>query len=79
MDTRVGQKTFYPYICIFSDLLTLPDDLAMLEEASKTPVEQLSLEVTQLDNQIKKIQTQMSAPNIQADVKNQSREFLQVR
>ena len=70
---------FYPYICIFSDLLTLPDDLAILEEAGKTPVDQLSLEVTQLDNQIKKIQTQLSAPNILAAVRNQGREFLQVK
>ena len=61
----------------YSDLLTLPDDLAILEEAGKTPVEQLSSEVTQLDNQIKKIQNQMNAPNTQSDVKNQSREFLQ--
>ena len=58
------------------DLLTLPEDLSVLEEASKTSVEQLSLEVTQLDKQIKKIANQMNAPNTQADVKNQMSEFL---
>ena len=58
------------------ELLSLPDDLNVLEEASKTSMEQLSIEVTQLDNQIKKIQNQMNAPNTQKDVKNQMSEFL---
>ena len=58
------------------EILTLPDDLAVLEDASKTSLDQLSIEVTQLDNQIKKIQNQMEAPNTQADVRNQMSEFL---
>ncbi len=61
------------------DLLTLPDDLAILEDASKTSIEQLGIEITQLYNQINKIQNQMKAPNTQADVRNQMSEFLQVR
>ena len=59
------------------ELLTLPEDLAVLDDASKTSMDQLSIEVTQLDNQIKKIQNQMNAPNTQKDVKNQMSEFLQ--
>ena len=51
------------------ELLSLPDELSVLEDASKTSLEQLRAEVTQLDNQIKKIQNQMEAPNTQADVK----------
>ena len=51
------------------ELLSLPEELAVLEDASKTSLEQLRSEVTQLDNQIKKIQNQMEAPNTQADVK----------
>merc|ERR1719468_792842 len=35
------------------ELLTLPEDLAVLDDASKTSMDQLSIEVTQLDNQIK--------------------------
>ena len=57
-----------------SELLTLPDDLAVLEEASRNTLEQLSIEVNQLDNQIKKIANQMK--QAQADVKNQMSEFL---
>jgi hypothetical protein len=60
------------------DLLTLPEDLAVLEDASKTSLDQLRIEVTQLDNQINKIQNQMKAPNTQADVREQMREFLEV-
>ena len=51
------------------ELLSLPEELAVLDDASKTSLEQLRSEVTQLDNQIKKIQNQMEAPNTQADVK----------
>ena len=57
-----------------SELLTIPEDLAILEEASKTSLEQLSIEVTQLDNQIKKIANQMK--QAQEDVKKQMSEFL---
>merc|ERR1719225_2527160 len=37
-----------------SELLTIPEDLAILEEASRNTLEQLGIEVNQLDNQIKK-------------------------
>ena len=58
----------------FQELLTIPEDLAILEEASKTTVESLGSEVNQLDNQIKKIANQMK--QAQDDVKNQTSEFL---
>ena len=58
------------------ELLTLPEDLSIIEEACKTSMDQLRIEVTQLDNQIKKIQNQMNNKNTQADVKNQMSEFL---
>ncbi len=60
------------------ELLTLPEDLSILDDASKTTLEQLGMEVNQLHNQINKIQNQMKAPNTQADVRNQMSEFLQV-
>lgn len=57
-----------------SELLTIPDDLSILEEASKTSLENLQIEVNQLDNQIKKIANQMK--QAQEDVKKQMINFL---
>merc|ERR1719216_329760 len=58
------------------DLLTLPDDLVVLEEASKTSLEQLRQEITKLFNQVNKIQNQMKNPKTQKDVQAQMSEFL---
>ena len=61
------------------DLLTLPDDFALLEEASKTPIDILQVEIKKLETQINKIQNQMKAPNVKAEVKNLMSDFLPVR
>ncbi len=44
----------------------------------RTSLETLKQDVTKLDGQINKIQTQMKNPNTTADVKNQMKEFLPV-
>ena len=61
------------------ELLSLPDDLAILEEASKTPLETLRADIAKLDSQISKILTQMKNPNTKEDVKRQMNAFLPVR
>ena len=58
------------------ELLSLPDDLTILDEASKTPLETLASDVSKLDAQISKIQTQMKNPNTKEDVKRQMNAFL---
>jgi len=58
------------------DLLTLVDDLSLLEEACKTSIEALNSDISKLDTQIKKISQQMENPNTEPDVKEQMQEFL---
>ena len=58
------------------ELLTLPEDLAILDEASRTSIEQLKADIGKLNGEINKIQNQMKNPNTKADVKGQMREFL---
>ena len=60
------------------ELLTLPDDLAILEEASRTPLEVLKADIRKLEGQVAEIQTQLKNPNTKADVKKQMEEFLPV-
>ena len=60
------------------ELLTLPDDLAVLEEAARTSLEVLKADIAKLDGQVTKIQTQLKNPNTKADVKKQMEEFLPV-
>ena len=61
-----------------ADLLTLPEDFALLEEASKTPIDILQVEINKLETQIKKIQNQMKAPNVSSEVKDRMGDFLPV-
>ena len=61
-----------------ADLLTLPEDFALLEEASKTPIDILQVEINKLETQIKKIQNQMKAPNVSSEVKERMGDFLPV-
>ena len=58
------------------ELLTLPDDLAILDEASKTPLETLAADIKKLEAQVNKIQTQLKNPNTKADVKRQMDAFI---
>lgn len=58
------------------DLVSIIDDMALLEEASKTPVETLNSDISKLDVQIKRITQQMSSPNTEPDVVEQMEEFL---
>ena len=60
------------------ELLTLPDDLAVLDEAARTSLEVLKADIAKLDGQVTKIQTQLKNPNTKADVKKQMEEFLPV-
>merc|ERR1719297_690280 len=58
------------------ELLTAVEDLAVLEEASKTSIEVLNGDMSKLDSQIKKITTQMANKNTEKDVVAQMEEFL---
>merc|ERR1719232_1587293 len=58
------------------DLLTVVEDLAVLEEASKNSIESLSGDMNKLDGQIKKITNQMTNKNTEKDVVAQMEEFL---
>ena len=60
------------------ELLGLPDDLAVLEEAARTSLEVLKADIGKLDGQVTKIQAQLRNPNTKADVKKQMEEFLPV-
>ena len=60
------------------ELLGLPDDLAVLEEAARTSLEVLKADIGKLDGQVTKIQAQLKNPNTKADVKKQMEEFLPV-
>ncbi|KFB40742.1 AGAP001916-PA-like protein [Anopheles sinensis] len=48
----------------------------MLENATKTTVEQISNEITAIDNRIKKIKKQIELPKTEEDIKFQMEEFL---
>ena len=61
-----------------AELLTLPEDFALLEEAAKTPIDILQVEINKLESQIKKIQNQMKAPNVNPEVKELMSDFLPV-
>uniref|UniRef100_A0A182N5Z4 FH2 domain-containing protein n=1 Tax=Anopheles dirus TaxID=7168 RepID=A0A182N5Z4_9DIPT len=57
-------------------LLEFPGQLTMLENATKTTVEQISNEVNAIDNRIKKIKKQIELPKTDEDIKFQMEEFL---
>uniref|UniRef100_A0A182PC42 FH2 domain-containing protein n=1 Tax=Anopheles epiroticus TaxID=199890 RepID=A0A182PC42_9DIPT len=57
-------------------LLEFPGQLTMLENATKTTVEQISNEVNAIDNRIKKIKKQIELPKTEEDIKFQMEEFL---
>uniref|UniRef100_A0A8W7P0I2 FH2 domain-containing protein n=1 Tax=Anopheles coluzzii TaxID=1518534 RepID=A0A8W7P0I2_ANOCL len=59
-----------------SALLEFPGQLTMLENATKTTVEQISNEVNAIDNRIKKIKKQIELPKTEEDIKFQMEEFL---
>ena len=58
------------------ELLKMPEEMSVLEDATKTTVEQLRNEVNALDLRITNIAKQIDAPNTPADIKNQMEEFL---
>lgn len=60
------------------ELLKMPDEMSVLEEATKTTVDQLRNEVNALDVRIKNIATQIDAPSTPVDIKNQMDEFLRM-
>ncbi|XP_058058441.1 uncharacterized protein LOC131209399 [Anopheles bellator] len=59
-----------------SALLEFPAQLTMLENATKTTVEQINNELTAIDNRIKKIKKQIEMPKTDKDIKFQMEEFL---
>uniref|UniRef100_A0A182VQZ9 FH2 domain-containing protein n=1 Tax=Anopheles minimus TaxID=112268 RepID=A0A182VQZ9_9DIPT len=59
-----------------SSLLEFPGQLTMLENATKTTVEQISNEVNAIDNRIKKIKKQIELPKTEEDIKFQMEEFI---
>merc|ERR1712106_1058882 len=58
------------------ELLSIVDDLAVLEEASRTSIEVLNGDINKLDGQIRKISVQMKSSNTEPDVAAQMDEFL---
>lgn len=58
------------------ELVSIIDDLVLLEEASKTSIEALNTDINKLDTQITKISQQLSNPNTGEDVKEQMEEFI---
>jgi hypothetical protein len=60
------------------ELLKMPEEMSVLEDATKTTVEQLRNEVNALDLRITNIAKQIDAPNTPADIKNQMDEFLRI-
>merc|ERR1719245_720667 len=58
------------------ELLSLVEDLAVLEEASKTSIEVLNGDMNKLDGQIRKISSQIKSSNTEPDVASQMGEFL---
>ncbi|XP_026474847.1 uncharacterized protein LOC113378522 [Ctenocephalides felis] len=60
------------------ELLRFPDQMTVLESASKTTVEQLHNEINALDARIKKIKIQIDLPTTEMEIKQQMEEFLQI-
>lgn len=60
------------------ELLKMPDEMSVLEDATKTTVEQLRNEVNALDLRITNIAKQIDAPNTPVDIKTQMEEFLRI-
>eukprot|EP00092_Neocalanus_flemingeri_P032005 GFUD01034784.1.p1 GENE.GFUD01034784.1~~GFUD01034784.1.p1 ORF type:complete len:1576 (+),score=438.20 GFUD01034784.1:631-4728(+) len=58
------------------ELLSIVEDLAVLEEASRTSIEVLNGDINKLDGQITKISQQMKSSNTEPDVAAQMDEFL---
>ena len=58
------------------ELLTLPDDFALLEEAAKTPLDILQVEINKLETQINKIEKQMESPAVAQQVRDLMSDFL---
>lgn len=58
------------------ELLNFPDQLTMLENASKTTSDQINYEINALDVRIKKIKRQVEQPTTDLDIKEQMTEFL---
>ncbi|XP_052890815.1 uncharacterized protein LOC128299021 [Anopheles moucheti] len=59
-----------------ASLLEFPGQLTMLENATKTTVEQISNEMNAIDTRIKKIKKQIELPKTEEDIKFQMEEFL---
>lgn len=60
------------------NLLTFPDSLSTLEDASKTTVEQIHNEINALDARIKKIKKVIELPTTETEIKQQMADFLSV-
>jgi len=58
------------------ELLTIVDDLAVLEDASRTSIEVLNGDINKLDAQVRKISKQLENSNTEPDVVAQMDEFL---
>ncbi|XP_075163670.1 FH2 domain-containing protein formin 3 [Haematobia irritans] len=59
------------------NLLNFPSELSNLENASKTNLEQIGIDIKNLDTQLQKIKRQIEMPNTDEDIKDQMMEFLQ--
>ncbi|CAH1402324.1 unnamed protein product [Nezara viridula] len=60
------------------ELLRFPDDMAILEEATKTTIEQLLNEINALDSRIKVVHKQIDLPTTEKEIKDQMAEFLKI-
>lgn len=60
------------------ELVHFADDLRVLEDSSKTTVEQINNEINTLDMRISKIKKQIEMPSTDIDIRNQMDDFLEV-
>uniref|UniRef100_A0A1I8PVT7 FH2 domain-containing protein n=1 Tax=Stomoxys calcitrans TaxID=35570 RepID=A0A1I8PVT7_STOCA len=60
-----------------ASLLNFTNELSNLENASKTNLEQIGIDIKNLDTQLQKIKKQIEMPNTDEDIKDQMMEFLQ--
>ncbi|XP_065351487.1 uncharacterized protein LOC135946924 isoform X2 [Cloeon dipterum] len=59
------------------DFLRFPDQLTVLEESTKTSVEQLQNDINALDARIQKLKKQIELPSTEIEIKNGMMEFIE--
>uniref|UniRef100_A0A146M1M5 FH2 domain-containing protein 1 n=2 Tax=Lygus hesperus TaxID=30085 RepID=A0A146M1M5_LYGHE len=60
------------------ELLKFPEDMGILEEATKTTTEQLQNEINALESRINKVRQQIDLPSTENEIKEQMASFLKI-